>query len=158
MRFIVPFAFAFILVFSSTADAQKTFSSYGNSRFEFFVEYPTDLLEPQPESDNHDGRIFTSTDGSVEMRVWGSTNALSRSVAEEFKAAVENETGATYKKAGTDWLVISGTKNGKIFYRKSIYNKGSDSFATVLIEYPKSKKKAYDKMVRRVANSLKFLE
>lgn len=156
MKLIVPLAFVFVVAFSFTANAQKTFSSYGNSRFEYFVEYPADLLTPQPESDSQDGRLFTSADNSIEMRAWGSTNALSRSVDAEFKATADKETGITYRRSGPTWFAFSGLKDGKIFYRKTIYSKGSDSFASVLIEYSQAKKKEYDKMVQRIVKSLKF--
>jgi hypothetical protein len=156
MKLFVLLVFIFLLV--SAANAQNTFSSYGNSRFEFLVDYPADLLTPEPESDNHDGRKFTSSDGSVEMLAWGSFNVMQRSVAQEFKNAVESESGITYKKAGDKWFVLSGIKAGKIFYRRTVYEKSSDSFASISITYPEAKKKTYASMVQRIAKSLKFID
>ena len=65
---------AVILV--SSALGQTKYQTYSNARFAYSIDYPTDLLTPQDESQNGDGRVFTAKHGSAELRVWGQYNAL----------------------------------------------------------------------------------
>src|SRR5258708_31360638 len=58
--------------------AQHTYRTYHNARFDFSISYPTDVLIPQGEPENHDGQKFRSRDGRAEMLVYGSYNALNK--------------------------------------------------------------------------------
>jgi len=46
--------------------------SYGNARFGYWISYPADLLVPEPEADNGDGRAFHARHATGKMSVWGS--------------------------------------------------------------------------------------
>ena len=147
------------LLFAFAASAQVKYSTYSNPRFGFSIEYPSELLVMQPPSFTGDGRVFTSKSGDAELRVWGQFNALFRSVAEERNEALKDYgQSVTYRKGLRNGFVISGLKDGKVFYQKTLYHKfkGVDVFYTFVLMYPVGQRKLYDPLVRRIANSFTF--
>ena len=149
---------AIVVACVAAAQAQTNYSTYTNVRFAYSIAYPTDIFTEGDESDNGDGKVFRSDDGA-ELRVWGEHNALSRSLREEFKAAVdESGGGVTYKKQAASWFVVSGVRDGKIFYRRTLRRKSgsTDTFYTFTIEYPVEAKRRYDTIVKRIADSFRF--
>ncbi|MER9999775.1 hypothetical protein NKJ90_13225 [Mesorhizobium sp. M0051] len=70
------------------------------------------------------------------------------------KASDEAGYKVTYSKSGKDWAVLSGMKNGKIFYEPRLF--GRDGIIrTVWIDYPPALKSKYDPLVGAIAGSLK---
>lgn len=141
-------------------DAYK-FETYCNSRFGFCIDYPSNKLNPQGESANGDGQIFTSEDEETTLWVYRDFRD-NASIEEEFniESAFESDIqtnkpnrSVTYKKLGSDYYVVSGYIDGKIFYQKTMMtNKG---LATSLIEYPESDREYYDKVSETIFSSFK---
>ena len=98
------------------------YATYQNVRYRYSICFPPDLLEPQPESDNGDGRSFVGANGS-ELSVWGSYNVFdetNESAKEEDKSNfLDRGFAITYEFIGKDWYVLTGNKGDTIFYRKS---------------------------------------
>lgn len=142
------------LLLGLTSASGLTFSTYCNERFGFCLEYPDSLLM-QPPPDNGDGRIFKSKDGRVELRAYGSLNALSTTLRQEYlKASASSPTRkVTYRLLKTDSFVVSGLEGGKVFYQKTFWR--SDVFTTMQITYPPSLKSQYDPVVSRIVRSFK---
>ena len=150
-----------ILVFSAVAFSQTKYKTYSNARFGFSILYPYELLQIQLPSFTGDGRIFVSKDKSTEMRVWGEFNALFRTVPEQYQENLADyrEKNVTYKVLLKNGFVISGIKDNKIFYQKTLYhrfNEDVDVFYTFTIEYKKSDRKKFDPIVKEIAESFKF--
>lgn len=137
------------------ARGQELFNSYQNARYGTTVRYPANLLVPQPESENGDGRKFLSRDGFIELTVYGSHNVFSRSAAGEMRRAIADwkADGAslTYYRATNGWFVLSGYLGGDIFYEKTLLRHGV--FHTLIWQYPKTLKKRLDASVSRSAAS-----
>lgn len=140
---------------SASAFAQKAYETYFNDRFSFSIDYPSDLLIMQDPPANNDGRTFLSPNGLVEMRVWGSNNALLRSLKQEYNSAIKDlGVKPSYKLLQRNGFVVSGQKKGIITYQKTLFS--DNVFYTFLIEYPAKDKKLYDAMVTRIARSFKI--
>ncbi|WP_036281294.1 hypothetical protein [Methylocystis sp. ATCC 49242] len=144
---------AFALISASSASAE-TWRAYRNERFGTAADVPVGWrMEPPPEND--DGRVFASPDEQAEIIVSGSHVVLSRD--EEFGVrggALDGET-IRYKRQGRDWIVVSGVKGERIFYRKSLLSCGDTVWNSVSLEYPAAEKKKYDALVAHVAGSLR---
>jgi serine/threonine-protein kinase len=112
----------------------------------------------QPPPENNDGRTFLSRDSSVEMRAWGQYNAFSRTLREEYEDALKGfGEKPSYMMLGKSSFVLSGIKEGKIFYQKTLYRKNNDAFYTLTIEYPQTQRKKYDPIVTRISNSFRLV-
>ena len=129
--------------------------SYYNGRFEFCVDYPTNFLRAQGESENNDGIVFATANGSSEMRASGMYNVLDESIAEAFKSASANgvyydtDHAITYKQQKSNWFVISGMYFESIFYVKTVLI--GDTFYTLYFEYHPSERKQFDEIIKRAS-------
>jgi hypothetical protein len=152
--------FGAVLIFSGTAFAQVKYKTYVNGRFGYSILYPYELLQIQPPPFNGDGRRFLSKDKGAEMAVWGNFNALFRTVNEEYQGTLKDYgDGVTYKVLLKNGFVISGIKNDKIYYQKTLYHKfkeNLDVFYTFTIEYKKSDREKFDAVIQKIAESFKF--
>lgn len=166
MKKILLITISLFILISCTLNTEnkvksKNYNTYLNERFAFKINYPKELLIPQPPPMNGDGREFYSAEKDVEMLVFGSHNALLYTPETAFQEELENykEDEVVYKKYNNDFFVISGYKKDKIFYKKVLLNKNDKGDLITsfhfYIEYPKSKKKIWDKVVEKCVNSFK---
>ena len=135
--------------------AQTNYETYHNARFAYSISYPSDLLIPQGEAENGDGQKFLTRDGKVEMLVYGSNNALEktlRGLYQEKVSKADNRT-ITYQVLKGDWFVVSGTENNKVFYEKTMLHNGA--FKTFRIVYDKAVKDTWDPITAKIARSFK---
>lgn len=131
-----------------------SFRRYRNDRFGTVADVPAGWrMSAAPEND--DGRVFTSPDESAEVIVSGGFAALP--LDEEFALRLKPDSGETidYKRRGRDWLVVSGRKGDRIFYRKALLGCGGTVWHSISLDYPAVDKKAFDPLVARVAASLR---
>jgi hypothetical protein len=148
-----------LLIPLQSSVAKDDYKTYGNARFGYEIDYPSNLLQPQGEPINSDGQVFLSKNGDSEMRAYG-RYLVDYTFDEEYKNALVDKWGQagkpviTYKAQGKDWFAVSGTISGKIFYRKSCCRK--DTMRSVTFLYPATLKAAYAKVVGRVVSSFKW--
>jgi hypothetical protein len=149
-----------IFTISACAGAQGKYSTYTNPRFAYSIEYPADLLTPSKIKDeSNSGETFYSKNKEIEMRVWGEYYASDQTWEEWYKSDLDQiGTASTYTVLKDGWYVISGLKNGKIFYKKTLRRKLKeiDVLYTVTIEYPTTERAKFDAAVARIAKSFKF--
>jgi hypothetical protein len=131
--------------------AQDDFQTYRNARYGYSIVYPANLLIPQPEAQNGDGRKFRSRDGKIVLTVFGRQNVSNRSLKAETDKALADwkKDGATvtFWKRGKNYFAISGYVGNNIFYEKTVQRGGQ--FNTYFYEYPKTLKKRMDVPVNR---------
>lgn len=60
----------------------------------------------------------------------------------------------TYERRGATWLVVSGYKGDRIFYRKAMLACGGQSWHHLAFEYPADQKEAFDQFVTRASYAL----
>jgi hypothetical protein len=60
----------------------------------------------------------------------------------------------TYERGGATWLVVSGYKGNRIFYRKAMLACGGQSWHHLAFEYPADQKEAFDQFVTRASYAL----
>lgn len=134
----------------SSVFVQGGYSTYANARFGYSISYPANILIPQGEAENGDGQAFRSRDGHAEMRVFGRYNAMNETLRSAFASAQEGKS-VTYKLLKGNFYVISGHKDGKIFYEKTMLK--GDTFKTFMIEYDESEASTYDSITARIVRS-----
>ena len=149
--FFILAVFIGAAIFAPTLFAQEKWTKYENARFGYSIAYPSDLLTPQGEADNGDGQVFKSD--KAEMRVYGSNLLLNKTLSKEYNAAVKEHKNVAYKLYRKNFFVVSGSENGKIYYRKTMTKSGA--FVTFMIEYDESESAVYDKITARISESFK---
>lgn len=60
----------------------------------------------------------------------------------------------TYQREGRTWIVVSGFKGNRIFYRKAILACSGEAWHYLEFEYPATEKRAFDRFVTRSSAAL----
>ncbi len=129
--------------------ANHDWKIYTNVRFGYQVCYPADLFTPQPEADNGDGRLFDAASGAS-LRVWGVNNAAEQSLSVYTDDLAGSGAKITYRVVGPTFSVISGTKEGAIFYAKTLPT--GDAFRTFELTYAESQAALFDGIADKLSS------
>lgn len=123
---------------------------------------PTDMIPPnwhlQPADPNWHGKRFLSPDGSSWLAVY-SFPVADESIARHMQsvAFAEGET-LTYLRGQPDWIVVSGTKGDRIFYRKAAIACNGKVWHHIAFEYPSDQRQQMIPFVMRAATILDLAE
>ena len=151
MRLIIVFLL-FLAV--SPAFAQGT-GVYDNARFGYAIVVP-EGFEGLGESDNGDGQVFKSADGTQTLRVYGgfNTESFAETVRTGMGYAREAGWNLTYTRARDAWAVYSGTRGKRILYARAIRICGGDAFATYELDYPAADRAEMDGVIADLNRTL----
>jgi len=144
-----------VLLLNAQAPAadHHTWKVYTNVRFQYSICYPEDLLAPQAEAGNSDGRKFLAKDGA-KLIVFGQNNALNETLQDALDDTASRLTGAsgkvTYKAVKPDWFVVSGENGQSIFYAKTLY--AHEQFKAFELTYSSGASAVYKPIVSRLAS------
>jgi serine/threonine-protein kinase len=128
------------------------YERYYNSRFNYSLLYPTNILVKQQAPENDDGRTFTSPDRKIIMKVFGSHNVFDKNIQNLYREELNqpNQT-VTYKRLADNWFVISGYENNRVFYNKTLLHQGD--VLTLSIDYDKALQSKFDPIVAAISRS-----
>jgi hypothetical protein len=158
MRFIAHMAFAgAVAVFATAAVAQSgDWLTYRNARFGYMISYPIDLFEEEPANDSEDGRLVSSRDGKAKLLIGAFENEERVSLA-DYRTFLKdrNYPGATidYAPVRDRWFVLSGVRDGTVFYERVTFTCGGRLINSWALLYPEADKKRFDPIVARLAKS-----
>lgn len=159
MRIWVALLALLMVMASGMAEAgDQGWKSYRNDRFGYTICYPAALLQPQPEADDGDGRVFKTGDGVANLTVWGGNDVSGQSLKTyqaDYSRDLVGQTGAvTYKAAGKGWAVVSGrTSDGDLFYLKTL--RADDQFKSFQLTYAGTKSAVYDPVAAKLSQCFK---
>ena len=126
---------------------------YADPHFATRAQVPADwkLLPPDP---RWTGSRFIAPTGESWLAVYGSPRRGEN--IEQHLRAVARAAGEeiTYLRRGPGWLVASGYKGKRIFYRKVVLGCGGGVFHHIAFAYPAPLKRPYDRLVTAVSRSL----
>lgn len=131
------------------------YETYYNSRFDYAVKYPSNIVTPQPPPTNNDGREFVSPDRDIEMAVYG-RHQLNQSLNELYREALQRQrqlgSNVTYDYLGRNEFIISGyDRTGEVFYQKTLLH--YNDFLTLDLNYERSLQPEFDSVVAEISNS-----
>lgn len=141
-------------------------SIYCNARFGYCVDYPT-TIDPQPESSNGDGRGFKNRAGETVLIVFGRRSVdvdghpipLGASYASEVKELLSAKADITYRKLGKDFFVLTGHKEGTLFYEKAVLKQDqlseSPALGFAIVTFAKSEQAGFNELSSLVYHSLR---
>jgi len=125
---------------------------YTNVRFQYSICYPQDLLVPQDEAENSDGRKFLAKDGA-QLIVFGRNNALNESLKDALGDAASRLAGpsgkVTYSAIKPDWFAVSGRNGHSVFYAKTLY--AHEQFKSFELTYDSGASALYKPVISRLA-------
>jgi hypothetical protein len=132
---------------------------YGDQDHGCHLEYPTALFNPDSEQPGEPQR-FSGNDESVYFRVMGAENTSEwtpQDIKNKYLRA--NMPGdVTYERTKDEFLVLSGYRDGGIFYTKVAVSDDQRTACILDIAYPRSLKQQFDGIVTRMSRSFKVMD
>ena len=130
---------------ASTANANQPTSDYHSV-------VPTNWRLLPADEQTHEQR-FVSPSGDAWLSLYA--RPPSESIDSHLAAVRQGEhERITYERAGPTWIVVSGYKGDRIFYRKAMLACGGRSWHHLAFEYPSDQKLAFDQFVTRASYAL----
>ncbi len=127
-----------------------------NERHGFAIAYPTSVFEQKTAPTSEDGRVLISKDGKAKLLVGAFDNAEQNSLADYRQFLLNDQySGAAvdYAPVRQRWFVLSGTRNGEIFYQRVSFTCGGKLINSWAMLYPEAERKIYDRVVEAVART-----
>jgi hypothetical protein len=140
---------------SAQALSLEEIATYINQRYGFTLSYPTAHFKPQ-EPLNENGRVWVSHDGNARLLVGALPNADGMKIEDYRKLVIEQSyPGASidYAPVRDTWFVLSGTREGTMFYERVTFTCGGRLINSWAMLYPADRRNLYDRIVERVAKS-----
>jgi hypothetical protein len=145
----------FVALLASPALARVSPAVAASSDYRAIV--PPDWTLLPPDNKWH-GRRFVSPSGNAWLALYAKPvegESVQTHMDEVRSAAGER---ITYEREGQSWIVVSGFKGDRIFYRKAILACGARRWHHLAFEYPAAEKRAFDRFVTRASYALKSYE
>lgn len=138
------------------ATAAADWTTYRNARHGFSIAYPTAPFADEPANESEDGRLVQSKDGATRLLVGAFANAEQMSLADYRAYLLEkNYSGAAidYAPVRDKWFVLSGTRDGTMFYERVSFTCGGKLINSWAILYPATDRKTWDRVLERIART-----
>jgi hypothetical protein len=140
---------------AAAQDTQDKWAMYMNPRFGTIVDYPASVFTVRDAPpDNGDGQSFHSGDGHAQLSVYGAYNAEGDTPQRYLDKLADKD--VTYRRATAHYYVMSGTRNGELFYERCNFQPRGDVIGCFFVSYPAQDKTAWDPIVTRLGKSLRF--
>lgn len=124
--------------------SSEDFLLYNNGRFRFHTYIPSEMTSVRL-STNRDGAEFRNREKGISLRASGSFAALSLGELYRIDVNKYGENCISYKAVGDNWYVLSGVKDGQVFYLKQLI--GQRTQCSMEFTYPVVRKDEYDWMI-----------
>ncbi len=134
---------------------EHQWATYHNARYGTTADYPADLFTVRaPPPTNGDGQTFRTADGRARLLIYGVRN-FDEDLPSSYVAKYFNKPEVTYKRTKWPFFVVSGVRDGEIFYDRCNFPIIINSIIDCLeLRYPAEDKAKWDPVVRRISNSL----
>ena len=138
------------------AQDQAGTATYRNERHGFSLSYPAGTFDAQPPPASDQGRAFLSRDGNARLLAGALANPDGVNLR-DYRALVLQRSyeGAAidYAPVGSTWFVLSGTRDGLMFYERVTFTCGGRLINSWAMLYPAAERRVYDRIVEQVARS-----
>ncbi len=162
-RTLVPLVSVFVLAMLaglapawSAGASVGDWTTYRNARHGFTIAYPTARFPEEPANESEDGRLLVSKDGVARLLVGAFANAEDSTLADYRTFLIENNyVGAQidYAPVRDKWFVLSGTRDGTMFYERVSFTCGGKLINSWALLYPASERRTWDPVLERIART-----
>ncbi len=114
-------------------------ATYRNERHGFSLSYPAGTFAAEPPPANDDGRVFVSRDGNARLLAGALANSDGINLR-DYRSLVLQQSyqGAAidYAPVTSTWFVVSGTRDGTMFYERVTFTCGGRLINSWAMLYP----------------------
>lgn len=139
-----------------TSGLAATWAIYQDDSGKCRLSYASSVFTPG-EIDAEDFQRFSGPDKDIYFRVAGLPNDEGLSPREIKAEYIKNrgKSKIVYEHTNTNFLVLSGIRDRKIFYSKIAVSPNGESICVLHIVYPQKAKREFDAVVTRMSRTFK---
>ena len=144
---------ATLLTGASQAQPAGDGAGYRNEKFGFSLRVPSEVFQPTPARDAEAGALWTSADGQVRLVAGAQSNDSSESMAGYRKFLMEktyDQATFDYTPSRDNWFVLSGIKDGQMFYERVTFACNGRYIYGWQMTYPATERRRYDRIVEAI--------
>ena len=133
-------------------------TEYRNERYGFSLTYPPDIFAVERKAEAGDGQVFVAGNGDARLLVGALVNdsAYTPATYQDYVARQSyGEYKIEYRRLGSNWFVLSGEGNGRIFYEKVMFSCGGRLINSFAMIYPADQRHIFDPVVERVEKTFR---
>lgn len=120
-------------------------------------DFPSHVFDVRSAEDKQSGRLFYSPDRRARLAVFGFVNTGNETPRSFLHKTADFEAANfTYVRTTPRFVVASGTKGGRIFYRRCNFSSASKRVGCFQLDYPRAEKRRWDGLVTRMSHSLRM--
>jgi hypothetical protein len=156
---LADFRILFLALLSSLSAlpaAAQDIATYRNERHGFSLSYPSGAFSVLPPPASADGRVFVSSDGNARLLAGALPNDGGMNLREYRNLLLQKSyPGAAldYAPVRDNWFVLSGVRDGIMFYERVTFTCGGRLINSWAMLYPAAERRLYDRIVEHVAKS-----
>jgi hypothetical protein len=131
-------------------------ATYRNERHGFSLSYPAGTFAPDGQGVSDDGRMFVTADKSARLLVGALPNAEGINLRDYRSLLLERsyaDAEIDYAPVRGTWFVLSGTRDGQMFYERVTFTCQGRLINSWAMLYPVSERRTYDRIVEQIARS-----
>ena len=154
MKYAIPVLLLISGAFQPTAAGAESWAVYQDDTHGCRLKYASSLFT-QDSIDKDKFQRFSGPNERTYFRVKGLANKESWTPAQiraEYTKA-RGKADVVYERTKTDFLVLSGVRDNKIFYTKVALSPDNEIICVLDISYPRKDKRAFDRVVTRMSRS-----
>ena len=127
-----------------------------NERHGFTIAYPVNVFEQKSPPTTDQGRVLLSKDGKAKLLIGAFDNSENSSLTAYRDYLMESQWAGSdidYAPIRQKWFVLSGTRNGEIFYERVSFTCGGKLINSWVMTYPAAERKVYDRVLEAIART-----
>jgi hypothetical protein len=151
-----------LLLFGAHQAAQaapsQDWTEYRNDKFGFSLEYPAGVFVVERTAEAGDGQVFVARDANARLLVGALVNdsGFTPGTYQDYIARRSyGEYQISYRRLGGYWFVLSGERQGTIFYEKVIFSCGGRVINSFAMIYPAERRDVFDPIVEQVEKTFR---
>lgn len=151
---------AFLSVSAQSRDYARSLGwvDYRNESFGLSLRYPANVFEVERTAKAGDGQLFISKDGRARLLVGAFSNS-DRHSPQSYQTFMSHKSypgfEVDYAPIGRTWTVLSGKRDGTMFYEKVMFSCGGTVINSFAMLYPVEHRRAYDAIVEEIEDTFR---
>ena len=127
-----------------------------NERHGFTIAYPVSVFEQKAPPTTDQGRVLVSKDGKAKLLIGAFDNSENSTLGAYRDYLMKGQWAGSnidYAPIRQKWCVLSGTRNGEMFYERVSFTCGGKLINSWVMTYPAAERKVYDRVLEAIART-----
>jgi hypothetical protein len=141
------------------AEGSSEWGQYRDKELGLTFDLPAHIFSLDSAKRERPGTLFSSPDGHAQLRVFGFVNKTNDTPRQYLRrTARTDQANYTYVRIASTFFVVSGTRDGVIFYRRCNFSSSAAKrIGCIQLDYPQREKRVWDAAVTRMSRSLRMV-